>query len=87
MIGFRAALDLDTDPLSNWCAERAKPGRGKPVDEPPLLYSAYSLTSRLLATSTRLSSSAATRLEFDARDSINVSAATMIDNYARLASR
>ena len=33
--GFRAALDLDTHPLSNlirpWCAERAKPGRGKPV--------------------------------------------------------
>ena len=33
--GFRAALDLDTNPLSNLirprCAERAKPGRGKPV--------------------------------------------------------
>ena len=33
--GFRAALDLDTYPLSNlirpWCAERTKPGRGKPV--------------------------------------------------------
>ena len=33
--GFRAALDLDTNHLSNlirpWCAERAKPGRGKPV--------------------------------------------------------
>ena len=33
--GFRAAMDLDTYPLSNlirpWCAERAKPGRGKPV--------------------------------------------------------
>ena len=33
--GFRAALDLDTYPLSNfirpWCAERAKRGRGKPV--------------------------------------------------------
>ena len=34
--GFRAALDLETYPLSNlfrppWCAERAKPGRGKPV--------------------------------------------------------
>ena len=33
--GFRAALDLDTYPLSNLirprCAERAKPGRGKPV--------------------------------------------------------
>ena len=32
--GFRAALDLDTYPLSNlirpWCTERAKPGRGKP---------------------------------------------------------
>ena len=33
--GFRAALDLDTYPISNFicprCAERAKPGRGKPV--------------------------------------------------------
>ena len=33
--GFRAALDLDTYPLSNFIrprrAERAKPGRGKPV--------------------------------------------------------
>ena len=33
--GFRAALDLDTYPLSNLirprCAERTKPGRGKPV--------------------------------------------------------
>ena len=33
--GFRAALDLDTYPLSNLihprCAERAKPGRSKPV--------------------------------------------------------
>ena len=33
--GFRAALDLDTYPLSNLihpqCAERAKPGGGKPV--------------------------------------------------------
>ena len=33
--GFRAALDLDTYHLSNLirprCAERAKPGRGKPV--------------------------------------------------------
>ena len=33
--GFRAALDLDTYPLRNLirprCAERAKPGRGKPV--------------------------------------------------------
>ena len=33
--GFRAALDLYTYPLSNSirlrCAERAKPGRGKPV--------------------------------------------------------
>ena len=33
--GFRAALDLDTYPLGNLirprCAERAKPGRGKPV--------------------------------------------------------
>ena len=33
--GFRAALNLDTYPLSNlirpWCAERAKRGRGKPV--------------------------------------------------------
>ena len=33
--GFRAALDLDTYPHRNlirpWCAERAKPGRGKPV--------------------------------------------------------
>ena len=35
MSGFRAALDLDTNPLSNLIcprfAERAKPGRGKPV--------------------------------------------------------
>ena len=33
--GFRAALDLDTYPLSNFirprCAEQAKPSRGKPV--------------------------------------------------------
>ena len=33
--GFTAALDLDTYPLRNIirprCAERAKPGRGKPV--------------------------------------------------------
>ena len=33
--GFRAALDLDTYPLSNLirprCVERAKRGRGKPV--------------------------------------------------------
>ena len=33
--GFRAALDLDTHPLSNLirprCAEQAKRGRGKPV--------------------------------------------------------
>ena len=33
--GFKVALDLDTDPLSNLirprCAERAKRGRGKPV--------------------------------------------------------
>ena len=33
--GFRAALDLDTYPLSNFirprCAERAKPSRGKPA--------------------------------------------------------
>ena len=33
--GFKAALDLDTDLLSNlilsWCAEWAKPGRGKAV--------------------------------------------------------
>ena len=33
--GFRAALDLDTYPLSNFirprCAERVKRGRGKPV--------------------------------------------------------
>ena len=33
--GFRAELDLDTYPLSDLirlrCAERAKPGRGKPV--------------------------------------------------------
>ena len=33
--GFRAGLDLDTYPLSDLirprCAERAKPGRGKPV--------------------------------------------------------
>ena len=33
--GFRAALDLDTYPLRSLirprCAERAKPGRGKPV--------------------------------------------------------
>ena len=35
VIGFRAVLDLDTNPLSNLirprCAEEAKPGRGKPV--------------------------------------------------------
>ena len=35
MSGFRAALDLDTYPISNLirppCAERAKRGRGKPV--------------------------------------------------------
>ena len=35
MSGFRARLDLDTYPLSNLicprCAERAKPGRSKPV--------------------------------------------------------
>ena len=35
MSGFTAALDLDTYPLRNLirprCAERAKPGRGKPV--------------------------------------------------------
>ena len=35
MSGFRAALDLNTYPLRNLilprCAERAKPGRGKPV--------------------------------------------------------
>ena len=35
VIGFRAALDLDTYPLSNLirprCADRAKRGRGKPV--------------------------------------------------------
>ena len=33
--GFTAALDLDTYPLRNLirlrCAERAKPGRGKPM--------------------------------------------------------
>ena len=33
--GFRAGLDMDTYPLSDLicprCAERAKPGRGKPV--------------------------------------------------------
>ena len=33
--GFRAALDLDTYPFSNFihphCAERVKPGRRKPV--------------------------------------------------------
>ena len=33
--GFRAVLDLDACPLSNLicprCAERAKPGQGKPV--------------------------------------------------------
>ena len=33
--GFRAALDWDSYPLTNLirpgCAERAKPGRGKPV--------------------------------------------------------
>ena len=38
--GFRAGLDLDTYPLSDLirprCAERAKPGRGKPV---PLAFS------------------------------------------------
>ena len=47
--GFRAALDLDTYPLSNLirpqCAERAKPGRGKPV----LIMYAYGLF-RLLFT-------------------------------------
>ena len=35
MSGFRVVLDLDTYPLSNLirsrCAERAKPGRSKPV--------------------------------------------------------
>ena len=35
MSGYRAALDLDTYPLSNLirprCVERATPGRGKPV--------------------------------------------------------
>ena len=35
MSGFRAALDFDTYPHSNLicprCAQRAKPGRGKPV--------------------------------------------------------
>ena len=32
MSGFRAALDLDKYPLCKLrCAERAKPGRGKPV--------------------------------------------------------
>ena len=35
MSEFRAALDLDTNPFSNLicprCAERAKPGLGKPV--------------------------------------------------------
>ena len=32
VIGFRAALDLNTYPLIRpHCAERAKPGRGKPV--------------------------------------------------------
>ena len=46
--GFTAALDLDTYPLKNLirprCAERAKPGRGKPV----LIYAywLFSLFSR-----------------------------------------
>ena len=31
MSGFRAALDLDTYPLSNLINARAKPGRDKPV--------------------------------------------------------
>ena len=35
IVSVKAALDLDTYPLSNVirprCAERAKPGRGKPV--------------------------------------------------------
>ena len=43
--GFTAALDLDTYPLRNLirprCAERAKPGRGKPV----LIMHAYWLFS------------------------------------------
>ena len=43
--GFRAALDLDTYPLRNLirprCAERAKPGRGKPCSLLKLL--AFSL--------------------------------------------
>ena len=45
--GFRAALDLDTYPLSNLirsrCAERDKPGRGKPV---LIMLMAFSLVFR-----------------------------------------
>ena len=46
MSGFRAALDLDTYPLSNFIrprsAERAKPGRGKQV----LIMHIYNLPNR-----------------------------------------
>ena len=41
--GFRAALDLETYPLSNFIrlrrAERAKPGRGKPMIKSPHYFS------------------------------------------------
>ena len=44
--GFRAALDLNTYPLRNLirprCAERAKPGRGKPVHYAYWLFSLFS---------------------------------------------
>ena len=47
--GFTAALDLDTYPLRNSirprCAERAKPGRGKPVSA-HYAYWLFSLFSR-----------------------------------------
>ena len=46
MSGFRAALDLNTYPLRNLirprCAERAKPGRGKPVLIMHWLFSLFS---------------------------------------------
>ena len=42
---FRTALDLDTDPLSNFirprCAERAKRGRGIPVSQCSLCILAF----------------------------------------------
>ena len=44
--GFRAAPDLDTHPLSKlirpWCAERAKPSRGKPVLNMQLAFRLFS---------------------------------------------